>query len=74
MSEAEIIQATRVFFERTKMVVEPSSATVLAGIMKDGRFKGKKVGAIVSGGNIDMSVFFKGLEEKYGELSYESQQ
>lgn len=48
------------------MVVEPSSATVLAGILKDDRFRNKKVGAIISGGNVDLSGFFTSLEKTYG--------
>jgi len=42
-----------------KIVVELSGATVLAAILKDKRFAGKKVGAILSGGNMDLSPFFK---------------
>lgn len=55
------------------MIIEPSSATVLAAILKDDRFRGKKVGAILSGGNVDLTVFFKGLEETYGKLKPEIQ-
>jgi threonine dehydratase len=39
-----------------KIVVEPSAATVLAAMRTEpGRFKGKRVGVIVSGGNTDLS-------------------
>jgi threonine dehydratase len=38
-----------------KIVIEPTSATVIAGIKKDSRFRGKKVGAIISGGNVDLN-------------------
>lgn len=44
-----------------KIVIEPSSATVVAAVIKDARFKGKKVCCVVSGGNLDMSVLFKHL-------------
>jgi len=45
-----------------KMVVEMSGAIVLAAIIKDKRFKGKKVAAIVSGGNMNLSPFFSILK------------
>ena len=41
-----------------KIVVEMSGAIVLAATMKDPRFKGKKVCAIISGGNINLTPFF----------------
>jgi threonine dehydratase len=47
-----------------KMAIEPSSATVVAAVMKDGRFKGKKVCCIISGGNIDMGTYFTSLKAK----------
>jgi len=47
-----------------KLVIEPSSATVIAAVLKDGRFKGKNVCCIISGGNIDMASFFDGLRSK----------
>ena len=50
------------FIERMKIVVEISGATVLAGILKDKRFRGKKVAAIISGGNMDLSFFFGKLK------------
>jgi threonine dehydratase len=47
-----------------KVVVELSGAIVLAAILKDQRFVGKKVGVILSGGNMDMSPYFKPLQSK----------
>ena len=58
-----MIEASRIFFERMKMVVEMSGALVLAAIIKDGRFKGKKVAAIVSGGNMNLSPYFSTLRD-----------
>ena len=38
-----------------KIIVEPSSAVALAAIIKEKeRFKHKKVGIIISGGNVDL--------------------
>jgi len=57
-----MIEASQLFSERMKMVVEISGAIVLAAIIKDKRFKGKKVAAIVSGGNMNLSPFFSILK------------
>ena len=56
-----MIEASRIFLERMKMVVEMSGALVLAAIIKDESFKGKKVAAIVSGGNMNLSPYFSTL-------------
>lgn len=48
----------RLVMERMKIVIEPSAATVVAALLKDDRFKEKKVCAIFSGGNVDMSELF----------------
>jgi len=58
VDEEEIISAMRLVFERMKIVIEPSCATVVAAVLKDQRFKDKKVCCIISGGNVDMSDFF----------------
>ena len=55
VSEEEIIAALRLIWERMKIIVEPSSAVALAAIIKEKeRFKHKKVGIIISGGNVDL--------------------
>ncbi len=53
--EDEIISATRLVWERMKIIIEPSSAVPLAALLC-GRFsvEGKKAGIIVSGGNADL--------------------
>ncbi|WP_439488617.1 pyridoxal-phosphate dependent enzyme [Algoriphagus sp.] len=54
-SEPEIIEAMRMIFERMKIVVEPSCAVPLAALMANqDKFRGKKVGIILSGGNVDL--------------------
>lgn len=56
VTEDEIIAAMRLIWERMKIVVEPSGATGLAAILKIPEIvKGKKVGIILSGGNVDLS-------------------
>jgi len=52
--EETIIECMLLVWERMKIIIEPSSATVLA-IIKENRdkFSGKKIGLIISGGNVD---------------------
>jgi threonine dehydratase len=60
VSEKEIIDAMRFLWERMKLVVEPSGAVSLAGFLKAKMdAKGRKVGVILSGGNVDLAGFFK---------------
>jgi threonine dehydratase len=55
VSDAETVAAMRLIFERLKLVVEPSSATVLAAVLRHREhFAGKRVGLILSGGNLDL--------------------
>ena len=54
-SEAGIVSAMRLIFERMKLVVEPSAAVPLACMLEQPqRFAGKRVGIIISGGNLDL--------------------
>jgi len=56
ISEESIIAAMRLLWERMKIVVEPSGAVPLAGILeKKTDVKGKRIGLILSGGNLDLS-------------------
>jgi threonine dehydratase len=55
VSEQEIIEATRLLWERMKIIVEPSGAVPLAAVLKNKeKFSGKKIGIILSGGNVDL--------------------
>jgi len=55
VSDAETIAAMRLIFDRLKLVVEPSSATVLAAVLRHREhFAGRRVGLILSGGNVDL--------------------
>ena len=54
-SEQEIVDAMRLMWARMKIVVEPSSAVPLAAILKNrDAFAGRRVGVIVTGGNVDL--------------------
>ncbi|MHA1727112.1 MAG: pyridoxal-phosphate dependent enzyme [Promethearchaeota archaeon] len=62
VSEREIVDAMKFLWERMKIIVEPSGAVPVAGIMKSaGSIKNKRAGAIISGGNIDLKDFFSGI-------------
>jgi threonine dehydratase len=56
VSEVEIIEAMRFVWERMKITIEPSSAVAVAAVFKEPTlFKNKKVGVIISGGNVDVT-------------------
>jgi threonine dehydratase len=53
--EDEIIAAMRLTWERMKIVMEPSCAVPLAAILRNTHlFAGKRVGVVITGGNVDM--------------------
>lgn len=55
VSEASIIRDMRTVWERMKIIIEPSCAVPLAAIMDEKvKIKGKKVGIIITGGNVDL--------------------
>lgn len=57
VSEEEIVAAMRLVWERMKIVVEPSAAVALApAIARSIRADGKRVGVLLSGGNVDLSA------------------
>lgn len=65
VTEKQIIEAMKFLWERMKIVVEPSGAVSLAGLLCGGLEIGdSKVGIIISGGNIDLTDFFKLLEQQ----------
>lgn len=57
VEDREIIEAMRFLWTRMKLVVEPSGATALAALLSGGcSARGKRVGIIVSGGNVDLDT------------------
>ncbi|MFX0556338.1 threonine ammonia-lyase [Maribacter sp. CXY002] len=59
VTEGEIIDAMRLVWERMKIIIEPSSAVALAALIRDAQenkdmYKNRKVGVIISGGNVDL--------------------
>ena len=58
LSEDDIAEAVRAYFQDTHNVAEGGGAAPLAGLMQErARMAGKKVALVLSGGNIDMSVY-----------------
>lgn len=59
VTDAEIIHAMRLAWERAKLLIEPSSATALAGVLTPG-FRAlpgiHKVGIVLSGGNVNLDA------------------
>lgn len=56
VTEDEIIAAMRFIWERMKITIEPSSAVAVAAVFKEPKlFKNKKIGIIISGGNVDVT-------------------
>ena len=61
VSEQQIADAVRIYFNDTHHVIEGAGASTLAALIKEkSRMKGMRVGVIASGGNID-SVLFQGI-------------
>lgn len=55
VSEQEIVDAMMLIWKRMKIIAEPSSAVALAAILKNRDvFAGKRVGVIITGGNVDL--------------------
>jgi len=53
-----------------KLVVEPSGAVSLAGVLsKQIDLRSKRVGIMISGGNIDLTDFFARMRSKMQHLS-----
>jgi threonine dehydratase len=69
VSEAEILDATRFLWERMKLVVEPTGALGLAGSLKGLPGAAKRVGIILSGGNVDLVSGLAALTSSPAELS-----
>jgi threonine dehydratase len=54
-SEDEIVEAMKLIWKHLRVVMEPSSAVPLAVVLKNREaFRGKRVGIIITGGNVDL--------------------
>jgi threonine dehydratase len=58
VSDAQLVEAMRFAAARMKMVVEPTGALAMAAAMQGAvDVRGKRVGVIISGGNVDIAQF-----------------
>jgi threo-3-hydroxy-L-aspartate ammonia-lyase len=63
VSDHDIVQAMRFLFERMKVVAEPSGATALAALLA-GAATGRRIGVLLSGGNIAAARFAELVGER----------
>ncbi|RDS84332.1 pyridoxal-phosphate dependent enzyme [Dyella psychrodurans] len=57
VSDEETIAAMRLLWQALKIIVEVSSATVFAAVLKERElFAGKRVGLVLTGGNVDLDA------------------
>ena len=55
VTDPEIVEAMKIIWHTMKLVIEPSSATVFATVLKiRNRLAGKRIGLVLSGGNVDL--------------------
>ena len=60
VSDAELVEAVLYLWERMKIIVEPTGALGAAGLFERGLpVAGKRVGVILSGGNVDLKLMAK---------------
>lgn len=57
VDDRDTLAAMRLFWQRTKQLIEPSSAVALAAVLASPeRFAGQRVGIVLSGGNVDIDL------------------
>ena len=55
LREQEIVDAMMIIWTRMKQIVEPSAAVTLAAVLANPEiFRGRKVGLVLTGGNVDI--------------------
>lgn len=64
VSDEEIVEAMKLVWEKLKVIVEPSGVVPFAAVLNaKEKFRGKRVGVIFSGGNVDLQRAFKLLSD-----------
>ena len=54
-ADNEIVETMRFLLERQKLLIEPSGAVALAALIRNkASFRGKRVGVVLTGGNVDL--------------------
>lgn len=57
IDDASVVEAMRLLWERLKLVVEPSGAIAFAAVLRNReRFAGRRIGIVISGGNVDLDT------------------
>jgi threonine dehydratase len=57
VADSDTVAAMRLIWERLKLIVEPSAAIALAAVLRHRDvFVGRRVGVILSGGNVDLDA------------------
>jgi threonine dehydratase len=65
VTDAQLIEFMKFCAERMKIIIEPTGCLGLAGAKYSGvDIKGKKVGVIIGGGNIDLQRFTELIEKR----------
>ncbi|HEX8955696.1 MAG TPA: threo-3-hydroxy-L-aspartate ammonia-lyase [Burkholderiaceae bacterium] len=63
-TDAELVDCMRIFASRMKLIVEPTGCLSFAAArQKKAEWKGKRIGVLISGGNVDMASFARLLAE-----------
>ena len=57
VDDDEVEEAMRIYFADTHNVAEGAGAVGLAGLLKDRAAGGRRVGTVLTGGNVDSAVF-----------------
>jgi threonine dehydratase len=71
VNEENITRAMRLLWERMKLVVEPSGAVPLAAVLEHpDHFAGRRVGLILSGGNVDLDHLPWTLSKRSNVLTF----
>jgi threonine dehydratase len=64
VSDDEVAEAMRILFDDTHNVAEGAGAAALAAVLQEGQeSRGKRVAAVLSGGNVDRDVFARILSQ-----------
>lgn len=64
VTDRQVADAMRVLFERFNLVVEPSGAAAFASLLAQaGSLKGKTAVVVISGGNVDQSLFIRLIDQ-----------
>jgi threonine dehydratase len=66
-TEEEMLAAMRFVWERFKIIIEPSCSVPVAPLLFGGlrHLEGKRVGVIITGGNVDLDPIFDSLKARF---------